>query len=177
MEDIAEKLMDFVEDSICHTGIIIGYYDTIVDAFNYIIKNSDANFAEGELNSPEWDGYDDAWYLDYSEDEIYLGKAYNNESDRYFMFEGDLVYVEEDFVDGYLKTNDKENVIVFGFDDIEEDDNTPSDKTGTCLCLTDDKMGFSFCADNEYGHQKLVYRGNKKLTEDEAWSIVAAHFE
>ena len=175
LSKIAEEISECCHDS--HVGVVVvGYYETIVELFNILIKTTDSEFISGELHPCEYDGYEDAYYIEYDNNEIWTGKARYDCSDDYVMFDEDIAYVEEDFLKDYLKSNNIDNVVVFGFSDVhDEKDNEHN--PNTCLCMNDDNTGFTFCTENEFGHSKFKYKGNKKLTEDEAWEIVDKYFE
>lgn len=171
---IAEQMVDVAAPNKC--VVAVGYYDTIQELFNILLKsNDDYEFVAGQLEPEEWDGYDEAWYVEIVDgDEIYTGKMQYDGRDDYILLEADYSFVEEDFLDQYLENNDTTGVTVFGFDDVHEE---PSDeKLPDCLCMDKDGLGFTFCSTNEYGHHRLRYRGNKKLTESDAWDIVAENF-
>ena len=175
LDKIANEISERCRDN--DVGIaVIGYYETIVELFNVLIKTTDSEFIAGELHPHDYDGYDDAYYIEYDNNEIWIGKVRYDGSNDYVKFSEGIVYVEEDFLKDFLKSNDVDNVVVFGFLDVH-DEIDKEYNSNTCLCMNDDDTGFTFCAENEFGHSKFKYKGNKKLTEDEAWEIVNKYFE
>ena len=173
---IAEQMIDVADSQ--NDVVAVGYYDTIQELFNILIKaDDDYAFIGGQLEPEEWDNYDEAWYIRLSNNsDIYTGKMWNEYHDRYFDLCADWAYIEEDFADQYFESNNTTVTVIFGFDDVHDTDEDEEDDSNTCLCMDKDQMGFTFCATNEYGHHKLKYRGNKQLTEEQAWDIVAENF-
>ena len=172
---IVEQIVDLAAPN--KSVVAVGYYDTIQELFNTLLKvDDDYEFVAGQLEPEEWGGYDEAWYVKVDDaNEVYVGKMQYDGQDDYIMLEADYSFVEEDFLDQYLEHNDTSGLTVFGFDDVHNEE--PSDdKLPDCLCMDKDGMGFTSCATNEYGHHRLRYRGNKKLTESDAWDIVAENF-
>ena len=155
-----------------HGCVAIGCYEVIVEILNTIIKNTSATFVNGELKKPDVDGYEDAYYIEYYEDELWLGKIYSELHKAYILIEADKVWVEEEFLDDYLNVNDAENVTVFSFDAADEDASKVP-----CLCLDDDELGFTCCYSDEDGHGKFKYRGSEKITKEKAWDIVHDYLE
>lgn len=146
---IAKLIKDYPSDFLM---VVVGYYATIVDILNWLIKNTDAEFTEGELYSYDYDHYDDAFVLQYCDGDIYIDKFATGE--RHLTLSYDVVYIEEDFVDAFTETNVMDNnVITFGFDTEQEDN---------YFCMDDDFCGFCYCTDNT----KFKYRGSVKLTTD-----------
>ena len=170
VHELTDRIIDYCCDNPDTNVVLVGCYDTVIDAFNILIKETDAEFVAGELNMPEWDGYEGAWYVDYSQDEIWVGKALNERNDKYLLFEADFSFVEEDFESEYKATNGEDNLVVFGYNDVE--DGYDHEHHGTCLCLDEDKLGFTFCFQGDGDYRKFRFRGNHKLTEDEAWKMV-----
>lgn len=151
---IAKLIKDYPPEFL---KVAVGYYDTIVDILNWLIKNTEAEFAEGELHSYDYDHYDDAFVLQYCDGDIYVDKFAIGE--RYLTLSYDVVYVEEDFIDAFAETNVMGNdVIVFNFDTETEELN----KEDNYFCMDDDLCGFCCCIDNT----KFKYRGSVKLTTD-----------
>ena len=173
---IAEQMIDVAAPNKC--VVAVGYYDTIQELFNILLKSdNEYEFIAGQLEPEEWDGYDEAWYVEIIDgNEVYVGKMQYDGKDDYIMLEADYGFVEEDFLDQYLENNDSNGVTVFGFDDVHDTGDEEDDDSNTCLCMDKDQMGFTFCSTSEYGHHKLRYRGNKQLTEEQAWDIVAENF-
>ena len=177
---IAEQMIDLAAPNKVIGAV--GYYDTIQELFNILIKSdNEYEFVAGQLEPEEWDNYDEAWYLQIDDDvEMYVGKMQYDGHDEYISLESDYDFVEEDFLDQYLENNSSYGVIAFGFDDVHDEPDgefdSADDEFNNCLCMDKDNYGFTFCACNEYGHHKFKYRSNKKLTEDEAWDIVAENY-
>jgi hypothetical protein len=150
--EIAHKMIDHSATKIIG---VVGYYETIVDILNWLIKNTDAEFVEGELHAYEYDHYEDAFVLEYYENEIYINKFANEHN--HLTLSCDNTYVEEDFVDEYAETNIMdEDVIIFGYSDVDNSND------GNYFCMDDDLCGFCCCIDNT----KFKYRGSVKLTTD-----------
>lgn len=171
---IAEQMIDVAAPN--KVVVAVGYYDTIQELFNILIKSdNDYEFVGGRLEPEEWENYEEAWYVEIMDDiEMYVGKMQYDGRDDYIVLEADYGFVEEDFLDQYLENNDTTGLTVFGFDDVHEDDVEEQEK---CLCMDNDSMGFTFCVADEYGYHKLRYRGNQKLTKDDAWEIVVNNLE
>ena len=153
VKDIADDMIQTKDPS-----VLVGYYETVVDALNYLIKTTVAEFTSGELVDPDIDGYDDAYYLQYDGDEIWVGKAKYDDSDKCIMFDEKYAFVEEDFADWFTDVNKYCTVVEFGYDDVHDED-------PFCICMDDDKLGFTFCMEDEDGFTKFKYRGSSKLTE------------
>lgn len=171
---IAEQMVDISAPNKCVSAV--GYYDTIQELFNILLKlDDDYEFIGGRLEPEEWNGYDEAWYIEIMDgNDIYIGQMQYDGEDDYILLESDYCFVEEDFLDQYLENNDVYGLTVFGFDDVHNE--IQDDELPDCLCMDEDKLGFTFCSTNQYGHQRLRYRSNKKLTESEAWDIIAENF-
>lgn len=153
---IAQLIKDYPSDFLV---VVVGYYATIVDILNWLIKNTDAEFTEGELYSYDYDHYDDAFVLQYCDGDIYIDKFAIGE--RHLILSYDVVYIEEDFVDAFAEKNVIDNdVIAFGFDTEQEDTN--KEDNYFCMDMDDDLCGFCCCIDNT----KFKYRGSVKLTTD-----------
>lgn len=125
-----------------------------------------------EIKNPEFDGYEDAYYIEISDGEIWCGKMMIENHDRYLHMENDMTYVEEDFADDYfMVNNDQMPKIIFGFKDVHSENDDGDDSP--CLCLDEDRTGFTFCLCDGVHNVKFKYKGNKKLTMNEAWDIVS----
>ena len=150
---------------------VVGTYETIIKIFNDLIKSTDADFVAGEIYSPDWDNYDDAYFLEYTDEKIWLGKAIWEGHDCYIQFDSNTVYVEEEFLDKYfVRDNDNNKLIVFKYAEEEfADDNY-------CMCLSEDGKGFTLCVEDEFGHSKFKYQGTKELTEKDAWEIIEKYY-
>ena len=87
IDDVAQittdviKLMDDFE-----SVLIVGYYETIVEAFNLLMKLTDNEFAYGELHPADYDNYEDAYYLECDGGQLYFGKARWDDHDKYIAF-------------------------------------------------------------------------------------------
>ena len=173
---IAEQMIDVSSPN--KVVVAVGYYDTIQELFNILIKSdNDYEFIGGQLEPVEWGDYEEAWYVEIMDDnEMYVGKMQYDGRDDYIVLEADYSFVEEDFLDQYLENNDTNGLTVFGFDDVHPVDNDKDNCADTCLCMDKDNLGFTFCVTDEYGYHKLRYRGNHELTKDDAWEIVAENY-
>lgn len=177
IDDVAQitsdviKLMDDFENV-----LIVGYYETIVEAFNLLMKLTDNEFVSGELYPVDYDNYEDAYYLECNGGQLYFGKARWNGHDKYIMFDFDKAFVEEDFLDDFLTNNDIDDVVVFGFEDVRETENVEKsdgkEDGDYTICMDDDEKGFCFCINNDFEHTKFKYRGDKKLNRDEVMKMV-----
>ncbi len=164
--EIIGDIIDLYDNDSDKKIVVVGYYEIIQEAMNTIIKMvDDVRFVGGQLDEYDYDGYDDAWYLELQDGGIYTGKIYNDLHDCYLMMETDYAFVEEDFIDQYLETNSSHGVTEFGFDDVHDSDDTAAD-SNACVCKTDDGYGFTFCDHSDGNHYKFTYRGTKKLTDD-----------
>lgn len=172
------ELMNIIEHH-CENDenvFIVGSYDYISGMMNTLIKNIDKmEFVFGELSPAEIDGYDEAWYLEVSDYEIYTGKMYNDLHKKYVMTDADFAFVENDYLTKYLESNPGDNVTVLTYDDENLDVDNP------CICVTDDRKGFTCCVDfcdPECGetHTKIVYRGDKVLSDKDIMEIIDREF-
>lgn len=170
IEDIAQisdEIIDLNADDE-KTIVIVGYYETIADIFNIFMKYTNYEFEFGELHPVEYDGYDDAWYAELSENKISLGRARWDDNDKYIMFDFDRAYVEEDFLNEFLESNNINNVTVFGFEDVHP----RNDSEDSNICIDDDDLGFCFCLSGNNEHVKFKYRGTEKLNRDMISDII-----
>lgn len=173
---IIEDIGDIV-DNIIKIGeqkkqvVVLGYYETIAALFNILMKVTDSEFIAGQLAPYEVDGYDEAYYLEYNADEIWLGKAQWEGHDQYLKFEWDETFCEEDFAEKYIKSNGDENLTIFGFKDVHDDVPNKYGSNGN-VCMDDDECGFCFCVEDGENHTKFKYRGSNKLTRDQVSKII-----
>ena len=148
--------------------VLISDYEDIVEAFNILIKTTGAEFVAGELDSYDCSGYDNAYYLEFDNEEIWLGKAVWDD-EKYYCFESDIAFVKDDFYKDYLTNNDDEGVIVFGYDEGESEKDLDDHVK---FCMDDDECGFCCCIDDDNNHMKFKYKGNKKLNKEEISKII-----
>lgn len=176
MHDVTDKAIQVCEH--IHNGevLIVGFYEDVVEAFNMLMKETDAEFISGCLEDPSISGYENAYALSYTDDEIWIEKCYDDDSKRISMYDFDVAYVSEYFYDDFIKTNKTDNVVQFSFDEetVQKHDHSHDE---TCLCQTHDGTGFTFCIDDDTSHIKFEYKGMKKLTEDEIWQIISEQFK
>ena len=175
VNDTEDLIMEHIMLDESDQLLVVGYYETIISAINFLIKEYDVNFTGGEIIDPDYDGYEDSYYLEFYDDEFSVGKTYNEKLDEYLMFDIDTVFVEEDFVDDFLRTNKPDHLVVFGFNDIAGDDYDFMNDDG-CVCIDEDKKGFSLCIHDDYGHTKFRYRGCKELSHDDIQEILYCQF-
>lgn len=153
---------------------VVGYYDTIIEILNYCMRdgNNDFCLVSCDIAPPDFDGYDDAYMIQF---DVVNGKMYVEkaaaESGKYLIVLDDLVFIEEDFVDGWVETNESENMIVFGFSDITNVNS--SDVTERSVCVDNDMLGFCACSIDDVGFHTFKYRGNSKLTKNDIDKILA----
>lgn len=171
--DIAKKMNKCKGEYFDESIVAVGYYETVVEIMNYLIKNTSAEFVSGELNEPEWDGYDEAYYVELYGDEIYVGKSAAIGKDKagkevvaYICYESREVFVEEDFLEPYLKNNSDDNVVVFSFTKEEEETN------GMYVFKDKDNKGFTYCGCSDGGYYRYTYRGIDKLSEEDIKKIL-----
>lgn len=172
IESIVENFIPLCGDD--RDAVVIGTYETVVDAFNYLMKNTDSQFVCGELELPEMDGYDDGWYVIFDKNEIWTGKIKTSDRCDCVTFDCDYAYVEDGFEKAYLSKNTEDGMIVFTYDDVDECNH--NDDYHGCVCMDDDKMGFSLCINEDGFSHKFKYRGNNKLTEDDVIDICNKYF-
>ena len=154
---------------------VVGYYETILEIMNTLIKiTDDVNFESGVLENPQYTEYEDAFYLILEEDGITTGEMWNKYHERYLMLEANYTFVEEDFAEDFFDTNEDKNVVVFGFGDVHDE---VGDHHEPCVCLTNDRKGFTCCIDNGFSYTKFKYSGSKILSDDDVWDIIAAEFD
>lgn len=158
-----------------HNVILIGYYSEIIEVANALIKETNAEISNANIYSPDYDEYDDAYYLEVIDDEIWIDEAQSDGVMSYFGDSEGEVFVGVDFIDEYLKINPDKNLTAYSCDDfvlLTEDES----KGEPCLCMDDDGMGFTFCIHDKDSEYKFKYKSDKKLTPDDAWVIVSRHF-
>ena len=166
--EIADQIIKYADDT-DNDVVVVGYSETIGELFNYLIKETDSELVDAEFSSPEIDGYDEAYYIIYDKEEIWLGRAYSEDHGKYIKFCHDMAYVEEDFLDDFKETNSVDNVVVFGFTDVNDED---EDDNNVSICMDDDECGFCFCIGDDVNHTKFKFRGNKKLTPEKVSEII-----
>lgn len=174
MTYVANEVAKFCGDDVEKNGVIIGYYDDVCEAFNTLMKDTNTLFVSGELWEPEYNGYDGPYYIEYSPEEIFVGKAYYKE-DNMMLFEPDIAYVDKDFINEFLKSSFTDNVVCYSYDGCDEDDNNEDDICDHygCICFDEDKCGFKYCTYEDDERVMFCYRGSKKLTEIDAVNIIA----
>lgn len=151
--DIAKLLPDYPTEDIIG---VVGYYETIIDILNWLIKNTVAEFVEGELHSSDYDNYEDAYVLQYFDNGIYIDRLVGEKYSPILTY--DKTYLEEDFIEEYTENNIiNDSVTLFGYKDEEHQDDECN-----YFCMDDDLCGFCCCIDNT----KFKYRGSVKLTTD-----------
>jgi len=170
---LCDSFLDCVNEDASKDVAIVGCYETICDVLNELVRNG-IDIISCELHDPEYDGYEEAYYIEVARGGIWCGKMQYEGHDYYLQLMDDVIYVEEYFIDEFLESfnsNDStSHVVIFGFDNFGEDDEVP------CLCFDDDYKGFSFCMCDDGYHLKFKYKGSKKLTMDEAWKIISENF-
>lgn len=154
--------------------VIIGEYDFICKMLNWLIKNSDALFVNGELNLPEVDGYDGGYYIIYDCDEIWVAKMSYCDAYKCVSFDDPThVYVQEEYLSDYLDRNDDSNLTVLVFNDEYEEYDSGEDG---CFCVDPDGCGFTICVRHGDNHEKFVYRGSRPLSHSEIENIQNEYF-
>ena len=145
---------------------IIGDYETIVGSLNYLVKNTDSDFINGNLIMPMFSEYEGPLYLQFDEREIWCGEA-KKEDGNFLYFEEDVEFVMSEYLEDYLNRNKNSEPIVFVYDEEADDE----DHDGDCLCMDDDSCGFTFCSNGDGSHYKFRFKTNRKMTEEEAWQL------
>ncbi len=178
--DLAREILGYLSDHECidDFGVVADYY-TICDLLNGLIKddNNCYNAVSVDLHDPEYDNYDDAYYLEgnVNTQEIYVGKMICEGHDDFLIIMGDVIFIDHIYLDQYMESkNSSKNLKVFAYADDEYDhaDYAP------CFCWKDeDHKGFSFCVDNDHDHVRIKYEGTKTLTTDEAYKIIDSYFD
>lgn len=174
IDDLSSDVIWFVDKHGSKDIAIVGYYDTICYLLNELVR-ADYDIISCELHDQAYDGYEEAYYMEIVDGNIWCGKMQYEGHDTYIHMENDFTYVEEDFEKEYLKSNPDSLHISFGFTDIYEDEDNSEDDA-PCLCFDNDHRGFTFCLNDDGHHIKFKYKGNKTLTMDEAWEIVSENF-
>lgn len=160
---------------------IVGYYETIQEALNLLIKRTDFELVGADFWEPEYDGYDEAYSLFVYDNEITIKKAYSEKLGRYLASETDYAFVEEDFADKYIEANPLTDGVIFGFDDVndvsEDDENDFSD-IPVCICIDDDHKGFCACRFNdEIGdYEKYSFGTDRVLSRQEIYDRIDEFF-
>lgn len=173
LEELSEMIIDSIEDG--EGPAVVGYYDTIAYILTDLICATDLELASINLHDQEYDGYEEAYYLEIFEGGIYIDQAQCDKHDRYVLMENDTTYVEEDFEKEYLEVNSPDGVVIFGMHDVDKEEHE-CNHDETCLCYNEDHTGFSFCVSGCDGVTKFKYKGTKKLSEDEVWKIIEEQF-
>lgn len=144
-------------------------YDVMVELLNILTKNTEAKLVCADLHEPNYEFYNDAYYIEYADNEFWVGKMLLDNG-AYVSLSADKVWVEDEYLDKYIVTNGASNATVFCFDESNDDiTQTP------CLCLDKDKLGFTHCYSGDDGYEKFRYRGTEKLTDKKAWEIVGMY--
>lgn len=170
-EHLTEEIISSINNG--HESVaLVGYYGTVCDVMNMLIKDTKLELISADLHDYDYDEYEDAYYLevDAENNQIWIGKMKWENDRNYITLYDEVVFVEEDFSEEYFKNNSKDGVFVIGFTDVVDNE----DKS--CLCFDDDNCGFSFCINTDMGRSKFKYRGNTKLTPEDAWEIVSEYF-
>lgn len=172
---IVSLVIERVKNKTYGLPAIVGYYGTIQEALNLLIKRTDFELVGADFWETEYNGYDEAYVLFIYDNEISVRKAYSEELKRYLVSEADYAFVEEDFADEYLKVNPKQSGVIFGFDDV---DDHMCDST-IHLCINDDHKGFCSCRlDDETGdREQFVFECERVLSEREIFDKIGEYFE
>lgn len=178
--EITERMLELHALNPERSVLAVGYYETIISIANDLLKCSDDLFMiEAEIMPPEFDGYEEGFYCEVSDDEIWVGRTHWEGQDKMKIFEADITFCEEDFVDDYVVRNGVDGLVVFGFDDVCEDDEDEEcdDDADVNICWDENHCGFCCCFDDEYGHHTFEYRTNRRLSDDDAWDIITERFD
>ena len=174
IEELADEILDNIDNLEDYDSInVVADYETIEKLIVDLICFS-GNFTLPSLHieSPDMDGYEDAWCLSVTKDyEMYCERMLREEKDKYIGFEGYL-YTRKEYIDKILKDVPWiEDYTLFKFDGEEDEDNEPQ----VCFDWDKDRQGFVFCICVGGTQQKFRYRGTTKLDEETALNIVNAY--
>ena len=167
IESIVENFVPLCGDD--RDAVVIGTYETVVDAFNYLMKNTDSQFVCGELELPEMDGYDDGWYVIFDKNEIWTGKIKTSDHYDCVAFDCDYAYVEYGFEEAYLSNNTDDGMVVFTY---STNTNGNVNDHPCVIYMNDDNTGFTFCFKNDLVDKKFQYVGNIPLEFRDIVNIV-----
>ena len=168
IEDIVELMLD--SDTYGEDINVVGSYDDIKDILNTLIAYADAVFVSGELIDPEFDEYEDAYYLNYVDGEILVGKMYNDIHKEYIYLEPSYTFLDNEFAEKFFKTNPSENVTIYSRDEFEDNVKDDDEHKHQCVCAKDDGHGFTVCAHRGGEVFKFEYHTSDKMTdEDVKW--------
>lgn len=159
IEDIVELMLD--SDTYGEDINVVGSYDDIKDILNTLIAYADATFVSGALIDPEFDEYEDAYYLNYADGEILVGKMYNDIHKEYIYLEPSYTFLDKEFAEKFFKTNPSENVTIYSWDEFEDE------HSHECVCGKDDGHGFTVCAHRGGEVFKFEYYTDEKLTDED----------
>ena len=163
IEDIVELMLD--SDTYGEDINVVGSYDDIKDILNTLIAYADAVFVSGELFDPEFDEYEDAYYLNYADGEIMVGKMYNNAIEEYIYLEPTHTFLDNEFAEKFFETNPRVNVTLYSRDEIESD--VDDEDCHECVCGENGGHGFTVCAHRGGDVFKLEYHTSEKLTDED----------
>ena len=167
IDDIVELMLD--TDAYGEDINVVGDYYDIRDILNTLIAYAGAVFVSGELIDPEFDEYEDAYYLNYADGEIIVGKMYNDIHKKYIYLEPSHTFLNGAFVKKFLETNPGENVTIYSYEEFENEDEfvTEDGHNHECVCAKDDGHGFAVCAHRDGDVFKLEFHTTEKLTDED----------
>ena len=111
--EITERMLELNALNPERSVLAVGYYETIISIVNDLLKCSDDLFMiEAEIMPPEFDGYEEGFYCEVSDDEVFVGRTHWEGQDKMKIFEADITFCEEDFVDDYVVRNGVDGLVV-----------------------------------------------------------------
>lgn len=116
--DVAECADCRSEDMGC---AVVGGYETIIDMANIILKETDYDLVFCEIGPPDLDGYDDAFIMSLVDNEMMIEKAYNPNFQKYFRIEAGKIFVEYEYLEEFLESNDGDDIVIFAVEEKDED--------------------------------------------------------
>ena len=161
IEEIVFDCLKYVDKTLGHV-VIICNYEMAIGLVNEVVKYTDFVLKEFE-NGSNCEG---PFIVDmYSDNELWVLSALNG-SGKYLAPDCDHIFIAGDFAAGFKAQWPDVDFTEFRMGEPEE--------TDYCICMNADEKGFCFCRNLSDGHSyQLVYKGNEKLTERDAYNIVS----
>lgn len=169
-----ENIMEFCEDLVdtyeClndedNMGVsVVAKYEEAKEIISCLCMfDYDINFIE--IESPDWDGYDDEYIISLVDDEIFCEK--NKRNGKYICSESDYMFVFDDCNSKYLeKISANEIYEVSIFDEDEEDFEFEDCEDCDCNVSVDsdgDMHGFTLQKSSEDGYSSISFYSTEKL--------------
>ena len=163
LSTLNKAIIDNLEDDY-HSLVVVGSYDFITDLLNkYLTYYNEGEYKliHCELESPEMNGYDEAYAIEFCSDgEIWVTKTYNDLHNRYNQYCASSAYVQEEFADKWHESNSPAIVISFSngikvMEDKWED-----------LKVNDNGKGFTYSGSNGNSNFFFEYSSSEKLPKE-----------